>query len=171
MTPIYIVFGVLLLGFIGYVLFVLYSALVRSAYEWSIFRCLNAYGHIAEAEVVNLRSSVSRKTAYYYVDYGFCVGDSTYTRTQQISRNSYNRLINKPTFSVSYMPTKPYISRLAGKDEDHAYRDLTMFLGWAGIVVFPPSVLLWIAVYFITRAVYSRQAEKRKPTYNNLVNE
>jgi hypothetical protein len=121
--------------------------LVLSAREWSIFLCLKHFGILAEARILDFNIKQEGKGVIYYVAYQLVLDEGTYERKQIISGQHQQWLHRVDTVIVSYFPDRPHISRLADADQDGAERARYTIVGFVGLVIFPPIILLWLIVF------------------------
>src|SRR5258707_12001665 len=91
-------------------------------YEIWIESRLRARGTATEGRVVELRTDSRTGLTYAFVEYNYHSGGETYTSRQTISAAHYARLKEGDQIAVSYLPSNPAISRMAGGDQDNTNR-------------------------------------------------
>ena len=145
------ILGQILIGliFISVVIF-LSVIVVLSAYHWAVSSILKRYGKKSLAHVVDLNVDKSGRGKSYSVVFLYIVRDSIIENEQRVSRKTYKMIVYRSgPIPIMYLPFHAKVSRLANEYTDNSFRnDLTVF-GFASVIVFPPSVLLWLGMYFL----------------------
>lgn len=89
-------------------------------FEESKIQELTNSGTEVRAQVTDGVASTRRGSTTYNVTYEFRANDrQTYTRTQQVSGDHYDRLFIGDSVVVSYLERDPNINMLSGRDLDH----------------------------------------------------
>lgn len=135
-----------------------------SAREWSVYYGLNRGGQIADAEITKLQwYRCIGRNGLHFVDYRFDTrttppGAILHKGHQEISPNAFHSLTQGALVKVSYLPQRPSISRLAGKNTDYTFRNWTTLAAWAafvviiiwqGVLAVPLLFLFWFALFML----------------------
>ena len=91
-------------------------------YEAWVDSRLRAAGTTTEGHIAELRTDSRAGLTYAFVEYNYQSGGETYTSRQAISAAHCARLKEGDQIAVSYLPSNPAISRMAGGDQDDTNR-------------------------------------------------
>src|SRR5258708_2144911 len=116
---------------------------VTRLYEIWIESRLRASGITTEGEIADLRSDSRAGLSYTFVEYSYHVGGEVYTSRQAVSAAHFARLKASDQIAVSYLPSNPAMSRMAGGDQDNANRRSMII---RALLLLPLRVVPMIAV-------------------------
>lgn len=123
---------------------------VTSAREWALLIILSKSGIIKNGELIVATKIKSGKGFTYRVEYTFYNDNILFHNTHMISKKSYFRIKDSQRVMLKVLPSRPRFSRLWDGNFDYTTRNLASYAAFAGFLVFPPYVIIWLIFYFFT---------------------